>query len=334
MVKNGNSRHFNDPPKMNTKHDPPPQQEIKSNGSSSFFGVVLLILLTGLTVIFITDAIDLHGDYTHPQEERTVHVEEMQQMTTTTTTTTVEYSSNHPPEDVQQKPPPPLDHANKQNGDDEPLNHPTGKIITTENQGTVVLEQKKQETRHTYKPRGQPMSEKNRTSMMEQWGSWKFVDDDVEKRPKEDYYKAYPNRDIPRTDFPSSAWQIDKEYLSKFLPEGIALVQRAQEAILHEYDKIDGNWTQRAEMFHVTAFDNLTNVQGLGNKEKTSHPSKERGGWTTKKSWEGLKRRLLHAIMTEGKFIHLHRQSMTLVRTLSNYITKSHPFGFLNDSYR
>jgi hypothetical protein len=29
----------------------------------------------------------------------------------------------------------------------------------------------------------------------------------------------------------------------------------------------------------------------------------DNGGWTTKKSWEGLKRRLLHAVMTEDSFV-------------------------------
>jgi hypothetical protein len=33
-----------------------------------------------------------------------------------------------------------------------------------------------------------------------------------------------------------------------------------------------------------------------------SGPGMDKGGWSTPKSWLGLKRRLLHAIMTEDTF--------------------------------
>jgi hypothetical protein len=131
--------------------------------------------------------------------------------------------------------------------------------------------------------------------MVDKWGSWKLVDD--KERPTNDYYKTYPNRDVPRTEFPEKAWQLDKDYLSKFLPEGVSIVERAQEAILAEYGHTDGPWENRTEMFHVYMFDTLENgTKACGDCDK-------KGGWTTNKSWEGLKRRLLHAIMTEDYFV-------------------------------
>lgn len=151
--------------------------------------------------------------------------------------------------------------------------------------------------RHTYSRRGQPMTDKEKNDIKKKWGSWTLVDE--KERPTEDFYKEYLNRDIPRSKFPNDAWQIDKDYLAKFLPEGIALVQRAQDAILAEYGQPEkGEWEERAKMFHVEQFDELA-----GQKRLDKHESTNQGGWTTKKSWEGLKRRILHAVMTEDMFV-------------------------------
>eukprot|EP00980_Cylindrotheca_fusiformis_P008142 scaffold1727_cov133-Cylindrotheca_fusiformis.AAC.45 len=138
--------------------------------------------------------------------------------------------------------------------------------------------------RHLYRKRAQPRSGKERQKMADEWGKWELVDD--KERPMTDYYAEYPNRDIPRERFPSNAWQIDEEYLSKFLPEGIALVQRAQEAILAEYGKTEGTFAERSQMFQMT--------------QDGKRKGYDNGGWVTSKSWDGLKRRLLHALMTEG----------------------------------
>jgi hypothetical protein len=150
--------------------------------------------------------------------------------------------------------------------------------------------------RHTYTPRGQPMSDADRQAMITKHGSWTLVDD--KERPSKDLYKKYPTRDIPRSEFPSNAWQIDKEYLAKFLPEGIALAQRAQEGILAEYGHTEGPFLNRSEMFHMDMYE--------GTLEGVQFPKDfqgDKGGWTTKKSWEGLKRRILHAVMTEDWFV-------------------------------
>ena len=159
-------------------------------------------------------------------------------------------------------------------------------------------------TRHTYHRRSRQLNDDEAQSLMKQWGSWTFVDANLEQRPKDDYYEKYPNRDIPRTEFPPKAWQTDHEYLSKFLPEGIALVERAQKAILVEY----GAWNSTTKstdnddinsMFYVFRAPNLTN----GEPKKWCNDCTKKGGWTSEKSWKGLKRRILHAIMTEDNFI-------------------------------
>jgi hypothetical protein len=131
---------------------------------------------------------------------------------------------------------------------------------------------------------------------------------DTKERPQHDYYKTYPNRDVPRDKFPSNACQIDKEYLAKFLPESLALVQRAQDAILAEYGKTEGTFEERSKMFQAEQIaEDLAQAMGLGAYGKrgkaTGRPSTYEGGWTTPTSWEGLKRRMLHAVMTEDNFV-------------------------------
>jgi hypothetical protein len=121
--------------------------------------------------------------------------------------------------------------------------------------------------------------------MIDKWGSWTIVDD--KDRPTDDFYQAYPNRDVPRSNFPANAWQVDKEYLSTFLPESLKLVERAYNAIMAEY----GQPNENSEIFHIEKSDEWDDKCG------------DQVGCTTPKSWDNLKRRLLHAIMTEDVFV-------------------------------
>lgn len=146
--------------------------------------------------------------------------------------------------------------------------------------------------RRIYQTRGQPMSDADRKAMEDKWGKWE-LEPDKKDRPADDYYAAYPNRDIPRSKFPANAWQIDKDWLSKFLPESIKLVDRAINAILEEYGQPkDGT----SDLFHVEKHD-----AWFPTMEKDH--CKDQSGCTTAKSFENLKRRLLHAVMTEDMFV-------------------------------
>lgn len=154
--------------------------------------------------------------------------------------------------------------------------------------------------RSTYLPRGRYslFSDQNETiardrdAMIGKWGSWTFQDHNKEGRPSEDFYAAYPHRDVPRAAFPSNAWQLDKDYLAKFLPESMQLVERAQRAIREEY-KQEGK--DASEMsFTLYKYPDTTNVTAKGN---------DQAGWTTEDSWQALVKRILHAIMTEDTFV-------------------------------
>jgi hypothetical protein len=97
--------------------------------------------------------------------------------------------------------------------------------------------------------------------------------------------------DVPRDEFPSSAWQADFPYVSKFLDEADKLVDRAMRAILAEYGKSPDD----TAMFDLTYKD-------LKRRELRSTSPPNNAGWTTKRSMQGLSRRLLHAIVTGDAF--------------------------------
>lgn len=135
-----------------------------------------------------------------------------------------------------------------------------------------------------------------------EWGKWEFTDPKAESRPKHDYCGEFGNRDIPRVKFPKDAWQVDKDYLAAFLDEGIKLVNRSMEAILAEYgkgtnDMPGDDFVKRSEMFQFS-FLNFSN----GDTPSGGKELQENGGWTDRKSFEGLKRRILHALMTNDSF--------------------------------
>ena len=162
---------------------------------------------------------------------------------------------------------------------------------TAATQATTDTELEVDTSRHTYTRRGRPMSDGDRKAMVEEWGRWML--EDKKERPTKDYYAAYPNRDIPRKEFPPNAWQTDNDYLSDFLPESIKLVDRTINAILDEYGQPrDGS----SKLFHIEKHENWVN-----NMEKQSCNSQ--CGCTTTTSWENLKRRLLHAVVTEDMFV-------------------------------
>lgn len=154
---------------------------------------------------------------------------------------------------------------------------------------------------NSYVERGRPMSDADKQELTEKWGTWlvPLEEDSYRTRPTNDFYAQYPNRDIPYSQFPSNAWQRDQEYLSQFLTQGLALVQRSMEAILTEYGhglnkEPTKSIEERSKSFRLAITDT---IQDFAAK------SPQVGGKTTLSSWDGLVRRLLHAIVTEDRFV-------------------------------
>jgi hypothetical protein len=179
---------------------------------------------------------------------------------------------------------------------DAPVENP-GTQLTLEDAGATSFPKPDQIVRLA-----RPGAEEQQVELAKEWGKWEFSDPKADSRPKVDYCAEYPNRDIPRSKFPKDAWQTDKEYLEKFLEEGLKLVDRSMEAILAEYgkgkkDKPDEDFLKRSEMFQLS-FLNFTN----GDQPNGGKNPQENGGWVSQRSFEGLKRRLWHALITNDSF--------------------------------
>ena len=133
----------------------------------------------------------------------------------------------------------------------------------------------------------------------------RIVVGDEDIRPKDDYCGKYPNRDIPNDEFPDDAWQVDAVFVNHYLNDADKLISRAMEAIYTEYgwgkplepDQLG----ERMKMFHWDILD--LKDESVGQPEKYSkRGDRGNGGWTTKRSTQGLVRRLLHAMITSDTF--------------------------------
>jgi len=143
--------------------------------------------------------------------------------------------------------------------------------------------------------------EAKKESLIEQWGKWHFWDGAESTRPTEDYMAEFPNRDCPFDGFPYTAWQADAVYVNHMIDSAGELVERAKEAIYTEYGFgpreaiTDEQYSTRMYMFKPDFVD-------LESDDVTESTNSARGGWTTKKSFKGVARRLLHAMMTNDDF--------------------------------
>lgn len=144
----------------------------------------------------------------------------------------------------------------------------------------------------------------NLPDLAEKWGAWTL--EDVHPRPNlEPLYAQYPNRDVPMKDFPSNAWQADMEYLPKFIDQGIALTERALEAILAEYGHFERGVTHLEDaLADMTKDDpafmfNMSILPGFQYNRK--HPIGN-AGRTTESTIQRVRKQLLHSIVTEDKF--------------------------------
>jgi hypothetical protein len=142
--------------------------------------------------------------------------------------------------------------------------------------------------------------------LKEKWGSWHFWDDEEDDRPTEDFMAQYPNRDLPSDEFPEEAWQADAVFVNHYLSDAGQLVSRAIEAIYAEYGypgdtMAPEQLVERSKSifrWHLAEGMNMSSLPpDYVGRKKSFH-----GGWTPKRSHDGLVRRLLHAMMTSDTF--------------------------------
>jgi hypothetical protein len=159
----------------------------------------------------------------------------------------------------------------------------------------------------SYPRRAQPdRKHSSDQALKKAWGSWTLQDDKA--RPNLDkLFEKHTNKDLPRSEFPANAWQVDADYLKKYLQESIALTERALGAILAEYGHFDigkdnldaamadADATQPAFMFNLT-------IWPIGSQPHKKARSLGNAGYTNSVVLENLRRLLLHSIMTQDTF--------------------------------
>ncbi len=165
--------------------------------------------------------------------------------------------------------------------------------------------------------------EEKRELLKSIYGSWNFYDGEAESRPIEPYATVEDGGvylDVPGGEFPMSSWQVDAVYVNHFLDAAEKLVRRGQEGIystfagygidvtMGEGGRIKGEIVnegersrRRHDMFRLAEVD-LGSVTTVRELNTVAEGWQSRGGWTTPRSMDGLERRLLHAMMTNGNF--------------------------------
>jgi hypothetical protein len=141
------------------------------------------------------------------------------------------------------------------------------------------------------------------------WDAWHFWDGQEEDRPTGDYAGEFDpiHRDIPANDLPDESWQVDAVFVNHLLNDGEKLVSRAMEAIFTEYGHgkplPPEGLGERLRMFHWEKLVDLSQQTSPPAGFERRSGKRSTGGWTTKRSWNGLVRRLLHACMTNDEFV-------------------------------
>jgi hypothetical protein len=155
---------------------------------------------------------------------------------------------------------------------------------------------------YPFRYRGPPLDPAKKTELANQWGRWSLVD--TKPRPsKAEVCGSFLHCDVPHDKFPAHAWQTDKEFLQRFLTQAEELVTRARETILAEYG--ESKFDQPGKSLEERSANFQLSVRRVG-ESKERPPGRrevlENAGWTTPRSYYGLVRRLLHAIVTQDTF--------------------------------
>lgn len=148
--------------------------------------------------------------------------------------------------------------------------------------------------------------DQQREALAEKFGKWNFWDGAEDMRPSEDFLADYPNRDCPTHEIPDDAWQADSVFVNHFLNDADALISRAKEAIYAEYGHAREGLTPEDIYVRSNSVFKWQKVDmDAGEKRPASFEKrgdKGMAGWISKNGYQGLVRRLLHAIMTSDTF--------------------------------
>ena len=140
-------------------------------------------------------------------------------------------------------------------------------------------------------------------SVRSRWGAWDFVDDYALKnkgkeRPVADFSDT-EYKDMMAPKFPAGSWQTDAAYVERFLAEAGDLVDRVREGVYAELGRpskgpdgkvllSDEERVERDRAFRIAHEEDDDGEGAMGT--------------VNARSWDGLVRKLLHAMMTNDEF--------------------------------
>jgi hypothetical protein len=148
------------------------------------------------------------------------------------------------------------------------------------------------------------------------WGKWNFIDPNPKYdgilRPQPLNYNDVSNRDVQNVDFPEGAWQCDTNYMTSFLVQAKQLINRTIEAIYAEYgvgiipsnDDDDANSRERALLSDDMFWSGRDTFAPFILRDTMAVPLPPTGSYSysTRQSFDGIARRLIHHIMTGDTF--------------------------------
>jgi len=119
-------------------------------------------------------------------------------------------------------------------------------------------------------------------------------------------YSSYPSGDVPGGDFPPGSWQADPVYVNHFLDSALGYVRAVKASIVEEYSSAD-NGNDASALFAVSVLDlptvlSLTNGNLAGALSSGGALSSS-AAYVEEKSYAGLSRRMIHALMTNSPFV-------------------------------
>lgn len=135
-----------------------------------------------------------------------------------------------------------------------------------------------------------------------EYGLWNNPSFDGMSHLSEAFYDTFTFRDVPVEDFPPTSWQKDTVYLEGYLDQAAALVEAATEGIMREYNHMNPGDEEKA-LFNVIIGEK-TFVNGTAMDKGRQGSFKESPGvaYLPQASWDGLVKKLLHAMITTDIF--------------------------------
>jgi len=136
-------------------------------------------------------------------------------------------------------------------------------------------------------------------AIINEFGVWNNPTFAEARNLDEDFYDGYKFRDVVVEEFPDGAWQTDKDYITSFLDQAQALVEAMKEGIMQEYNHPNPDDIEK-DLFGVIIGDHdFINGAAVHKETKKKQPGI---AYLTQQSFDGLVKKLLHAMITTDYF--------------------------------